>query len=630
MSESESPAHCSYEGCTRPVHGGTSLCIFHAPADKKAPQEFRNALAAQIREWRKPPKAKVWDFRGWVFVDREPNVQWSGDTYNMFCRAIFPVDASFREAKFCEPVCFNSSKFIGKAFFETAQFMRYTYFKSTQFMQNSLFQSARFTGHAYFQSAQFLANADFQSVQFMGHAYFQSTQFTGNVDFQSSRFSGCADFDSAQFAGNARFWHAQFMPDANFGSAQFTGNADFRSVQFERRAYFRRAQFRGNADFANTTFLDTAAFDFAKFERANFDRAAFRASVSFFEINFLEIDLSYAVFAVEGHMRLVDLKRRAVVRWPGPGKRYDQHGNEMKRGTFRLCVPKVFGQRGFVDLRGNVLNDDTTLVLEECDMSRILLGRLDWMRLRIIAPSWECLGGRRVIGDEYVPRKLLRRSFVQGLVEHFKGSICSSMPDADIRFDPTSVADTYLLLTKRFREDLKHAWANDFNCGAFAMNRLAPPNQSCLGQKLCSVLKKETHIAPLRWLKAGLYGLLVLLKRYLSLTALYGVSAGYGRSILRPIVWLILVNLLAGLSYKGLREPDWFIPKIASLRDMYDLGTAAFSNAISVVTFRESPARLVNPAFSSKATVIGAVQIVLAAVTGALAVFAIRRRFRHG
>ena len=79
-------------------------------------------------------------------------------------------------------------------------------------------------------------------------------------------------------------------------------------------------------------------------------------------MKFLETDLSYAVFAVEGHMECANLSRRAVVRWPGPGKRYDQHGNEMKRGTLRLCVPKQSSKRGFVDLRGNVLNDDTTLV----------------------------------------------------------------------------------------------------------------------------------------------------------------------------------------------------------------------------------------------------------------------------
>ncbi|RPH96605.1 hypothetical protein EHM69_00775 [candidate division KSB1 bacterium] len=68
MPESEPTAHCSYQGCSRDVHGDTGLCIFHAPADKKDPQEFRNALAKQIIDWRNA-KATTWNFRGWVFVD---------------------------------------------------------------------------------------------------------------------------------------------------------------------------------------------------------------------------------------------------------------------------------------------------------------------------------------------------------------------------------------------------------------------------------------------------------------------------------------------------------------------------------------------------------------------------------
>ena len=60
---------CSYEGCERPVYNkDEGKCIFHC--EKKDPQQFRNALAKQIRQWRKK-KAWKWDFGGWVFVDVE-------------------------------------------------------------------------------------------------------------------------------------------------------------------------------------------------------------------------------------------------------------------------------------------------------------------------------------------------------------------------------------------------------------------------------------------------------------------------------------------------------------------------------------------------------------------------------
>ena len=63
------PSHCSYEGCTRPIHDAVEgKCIFHAKG--KDPKGFRKALAQQIRQWRKE-KATKWDFSGWVFVDVE-------------------------------------------------------------------------------------------------------------------------------------------------------------------------------------------------------------------------------------------------------------------------------------------------------------------------------------------------------------------------------------------------------------------------------------------------------------------------------------------------------------------------------------------------------------------------------
>jgi len=255
------------------------------------------------------------------------------------------------------------------------------------------------------------------------------------------------------------------------------------------------------------------------------------------------------------------------------------------------------------------------------------------MRLRIIAPSWECLGGRMVIGDEYVPRKLLRRSVWRAIATRLrllKAGRVKFCQSAASRFDASAVADTYLLLTKRFREDLKHAWANDFNCGAFAMNRLAPPNESCLGQKLCAALGKQTGIAPLRWLKLAVYLLLVFFKRYFSLTALYGLTAGYGRSIIRPILSIVAVNLCAGLLYAGLRDPFFHIPRVTCLKDAYSTGIEAMSDAISVVTLRASPLARVYAMHTAWATLVAGFHIVLTAIMVALTVFAVRRRFRHG
>jgi hypothetical protein len=606
------PAHCSYQGCTRPVHSGTGLCIFHAPADKKAPQEFRNALAAQIRTWRNE-KATMWDFRGWVLVDvdRRPRSMDSGRKFNLFRRAIFPAEVDFWAAQFA---CSTS--------FVRARFMRYAQFAAVEFARDVSFEDSTFTVEAGFIGTTFAASVSFESATFLALADFDATVLTRHANFACVAFARGAYFGSAIFSSDATFMKAAFGGYTSFESTEFKGSVSYESVVFAKEVSFESVDFLGDAIFDGVYFRS----------KSSFISVWFRARADFDKVVFDDMDLSYAVFAVEGHIGVGTLDKRAILRWPGPGKRYDEEGKAVVRGTLRLRAAEFASKRGFLDLRGNILNDDTTLILEECDMSRILLGRLDWARLRIVAPKWKCLGGRKTVGDEYVPRKLFRWPVIQDLLQRKKSSKGSGESDTDMRLDPTSVADTYLLLTKRFREDLKHAWANDFNCGAFAMNRLAPPDQSCIGQRLCSMLRKETRIAPLWWLKRAVYILLLLFKRYFSLTALYGLTAGYGRSILRPVFSLVFINAAAGLWYKLLG--GWSIVNIWGqdggfghiCRELME----AVADGCTIVTFKHTPADLVGPSRYASATIIRVVQIILTAIMAALTLFAVRRRFRHG
>ncbi|MCX6601588.1 MAG: pentapeptide repeat-containing protein [bacterium] len=423
MSEPESPAQCSYEGCPRPVHGDTDKCIFHAPADKKDPQEFRNALACQIREWRNE-KVTAWDFRGCVFVDVErivcPRRSW--EKHNMFRRAVFPAFVSFSGAKFESEACFSSSKFTGFAGFEYAQF----------------------TGYAFFESAQFMEMAVFRSVQFMDLARFRSARFRGDVYW-----------GSAQFKGNVDFEFARFKTGANFASVQFTGDADFHFVQFRRRTVFQNVKF---------------------FRQSVFVGASFQG----------KLDLTHASFAHHGDFKEGSILGHVRLLWPGEGKTRIQPAKgeedksltasaEIQRGKL-LLKNLQFSPTGVLDLRRNSLAPDCELAIEDCDMTRVLLEGTDCTKIRFYNCTWPVALGRQMVGDEWRGRPYLKRSFLRRarlVLRICRGKRLGLLRKlAKPHADWSLVALTYQQLARRFHEDFNHSVANDFDRGVFEMKRL--------------------------------------------------------------------------------------------------------------------------------------------------------------
>ncbi|WP_417497045.1 pentapeptide repeat-containing protein [Maricaulis sp.] len=112
-----------------------------------------------------------------------------------------------------------------------------------------------------------LAHLDGQGAVFGSPADFSSAQFSGgNTNFQDAQFSGGdADFRKAQFSGG----------DADFGNAQFSGgHANFINAQFSGGyADFKDAQFSGgDADFRKAQFSGgTAYFIHLQFSGGNAD-----------------------------------------------------------------------------------------------------------------------------------------------------------------------------------------------------------------------------------------------------------------------------------------------------------------------------------------------------------------------
>jgi uncharacterized protein YjbI with pentapeptide repeats len=614
MSESESPAHCSYQGCTRPVHGDTGLCIFHAPADKKDPQEFRNALARQTMEWQ-DEKAEKWDFSGWVFVEADfydhlfrRDMDFTAAQF--VCKASFGSshflkDALFENAQFTDTADFMSAQFTGKAGFRSVRFMGEAGFRSVRFRREADFESAQFTGGASFGSAQFTGDADFYSAQFIGRVEFLSAQFVGNASFESAQFTGSAVFYSVQFAGGANFGSVQFAGGASFYSVQFTGNADFESAQFAEDAYFVDAQFAGIASFYSVQFTGNADFESAHFyKEADFMGASFQR----------ELNLTYVSFAVLGDFSECKMLGHVHLLWPGEGKTRIQSTKgeeekaltasaEIQRGKLLLKNLHI-EPPGVLDLRRNSLAPDCELVIEDCRMERILLEGTDCTRIRFYNCQWSGPPGRRMVADEWLARPYLKRRFRERLKRgwrslfHKRRSLLAifrgGLPDWRL------IELTYQQLAKRFREDFNHSTANDFDCGVFEMRRAGGYQRN---------LKEGKPRAALQ-------------KKWLSLVALYRYLSNYSANFWLPLIWLVVVIQSWAVGYCLTTRPN--------IHDCCSWNFGDFLGLSLQVSYLNRAGLEFARGNSIGVNVLMALQVVFTATLVALFVFAIRRRFRHG
>jgi len=346
---------CSYKGCTREVHSDpnfpeTDKCIFHAP--EKDPQEFRNALAKQIREWRRV-KANVWDFSDFVFVDSVRYGQ-RGAFSNLFFRAVFPVEVWFGGATFSDDAWFMRSRFLKKASFF-----------GTRFEGSACFEGATFSGEVWFNHATFSENA--------------------NAWFSGARFSKIARFTKAIFGKGAEFNNAIFSEITFFTGAEFYEDVHFNEVVFRCHADFVEAKFRGAAGFYRVTFLGHSLFD----------EATFRGI----------LDLRYVSFGILGDFEGCHIAGRVRVLWPGEGMKRNEKQQKIERGILQFKDLK-FEENGIVDLQDNRLQADSTLIFHTCrDMRHVLLKGTDCSQIEFYNCEWPEFRGRKVVGDEYILRK---------------------------------------------------------------------------------------------------------------------------------------------------------------------------------------------------------------------------------
>ena len=186
--------------CGRPTHKKSKYCIFHASAEEKTEEEFKEALKTYIDHIKKEDFA--YDFKGFVFIGK---IDFKKDMkINVFKNANF-----------------GSSVFKGCSIFSESTFKGYTNFGKVFFEDYSNFFSVTFNDYVYFGEALFAKLVSFNFAHFKSKVFFGNTLFKEKAQFHNTLFKEIAYFGHAYFEKEACFDEAIFKAKLSFVNARF-------------------------------------------------------------------------------------------------------------------------------------------------------------------------------------------------------------------------------------------------------------------------------------------------------------------------------------------------------------------------------------------------------------------------
>ncbi|HEY3296764.1 MAG TPA: pentapeptide repeat-containing protein [bacterium] len=402
------------------------------------------------------------------------------------------------------------------------------------------------------------------------------------------------DFNGWVFVGTewtVLFRGIEIYRDVKFDAAVFVDGADFERTKFFCKVSFKGTHFQVRAKFDKARFTELALFQETVFEKGvSFQDVSFENDAHFIDIqlsNFL--DVAHARFRHDAKFVRTKILGSVKLTWPGSGKTYDLDGNRLTQGALVFeNLEFVPSEDSILDLRDLPLHDQCGLTV--CNTSvehsagpaqRLFLTGTDCRLIKFRNVQWPIYKSRRVSGDE-----LLERA-------HPKGDKRSS--------NWNDIAVTYQQLTIRYRGDLDHPGANDFERGIFEARLMAA--------------KQVVKLWRSRWL-----------------LQLYKAASNFGGSIWRP-AWIAGVLLVVcAWVYGGFMYGDFFVlPRNWDLRTAWDSLVAAM-RVVSLDRSWFSREVDTSGAGSFARLVVSTVAIVQTALTATLVtlfIFAIRRRFKH-
>ncbi len=199
-----------------------------------------------------------------------------------FGNTTFSQGANFGNTTFSQGANFGNTTFSQGANFGNATFSQYANFSNATFSQYANFSSATFSQGANFSNATFSQYANFSNATFSQDAYFSNVTFSKNADFSNAIFSQYTNFIGATFAQDANFIGAIFSKNSDFSNVTFSQGANFSSTTFSQYAYFSNATFTQDANFIGAIFSKNSDFSNVTFSQdANFIGAIFSKNSDF-------------------------------------------------------------------------------------------------------------------------------------------------------------------------------------------------------------------------------------------------------------------------------------------------------------------------------------------------------------
>lgn len=192
----------------------------------------------------------------------------------------------------------------------------WTDYQSQRFGPGTRFDGAFFTGYANFDSTIFPGDARFGAATFCDTADFEKAIFSGGAFFYETHFAGYAMFNGATIAGEARFEGATFSQVASFDDATFSPAANFWGANFFDVVSFHKTVIGGDINFDRSTFADELRFDAKVAGAASFAGGRCEATVWFSNSEFTgPFDVSFREFL--GRVWMNDVTFRGPMNFTG-------------------------------------------------------------------------------------------------------------------------------------------------------------------------------------------------------------------------------------------------------------------------------------------------------------------------
>lgn len=183
--------------------------------------------------------------------------------------------------------------------------------------QNSLTEDWLDRATAIFSTKRF-ARKFSESTSFSGY------HFPGPAIFCKARFLKTTDFHYSVFEGSVDFSDAKFTQEVSFFSSEFKNHVLFEGVRFENSVYFAHTTCENTVDFLASTFCGTLACIGCKFDgelsfglcrfqsRVDLKQTNFREEVDFREVTFdADIDFLNSCFEDYATFKSVEFRKAA-------------------------------------------------------------------------------------------------------------------------------------------------------------------------------------------------------------------------------------------------------------------------------------------------------------------------------